>query len=78
MGTGYVRRWGEWWDGKIGTCFFVEQIPAKRTSKNRPAGTLETKSFKVGGQERVYRDVLILIISFPGIILKWPEWWPKV
>jgi hypothetical protein len=19
-----------------------------------------------------------LIISFPGIILKWPEWWPKV
>ena len=27
---------GEWWDGKIGTGFFVEQIPAKRTSKIDP------------------------------------------
>ena len=64
----------EWWDGKIGTWFFVEQIPAKRTSKNRPAGTLETKSFKVGKKESVemYLDNLL-----PGIILKWPEWWPK-
>ena len=25
---------GEWWYRKIGTWFFVEQIPAKRTSKN--------------------------------------------
>ena len=44
---------GEWWDEKIGTCFFVEQIPAKRTSKNRPAGTLKTKSFKVGKKESI-------------------------
>ena len=65
---------GEWWDGKISTWFFVEQIPAKRTSKNRPAGTLEMKSFKVGKKESIemYLDNLL-----PGIILKWPEWWPK-
>lgn len=30
-------------DGKIGIFPFTEQIAAKRTSKNRPAGTLETK-----------------------------------
>ena len=65
---------GEWWDGKTGNWFFVEQVPAKRTSKNRPVGTLETKSFKVGKKESIemYLDNLL-----PGIILKWPEWWPK-
>jgi hypothetical protein len=25
---------GEWWDGKIGTWFFAEQVPAKLDSKN--------------------------------------------
>ena len=65
---------GEWWDRKTGNWFFVEQVPAKRTSKNRPVGTLETKSFKVGKKESIemYLDNLL-----PGIILKWPEWWPK-
>ena len=35
-------------NGKIGTWFFVEQVPAKRTSKNQAARTLETKSVSVG------------------------------
>ena len=41
---------GVWWNGngKIGTWFFVEQVPAKRTSKNQAARTLETKSVSVG------------------------------
>jgi hypothetical protein len=39
---------GVWWNGKIGTWFFVRQEPAKRRSKNRAAGTMETKSFSVG------------------------------
>jgi len=32
------------------------------------------KSFKVGKKESIelYLDYLL-----PGIILKWPEWWPK-
>jgi hypothetical protein len=59
---------GEWWDGKIGTWFFVEQIPAKRTSKNRPAGTLETKSFKVGKKESI-EMYLDNIISFQESLL---------
>ncbi|ETV90233.1 hypothetical protein H310_14935 [Aphanomyces invadans] len=32
----------EWFDGKIGTWLFTEKVPAARTSKNRPAGTLVT------------------------------------
>jgi hypothetical protein len=42
---------GVWWNGKIGTWFFVRQEPAKRTSKNRAAGTMETKFFSVGRKE---------------------------
>ncbi len=37
---------GVWWDGKIGTWFFAEKVPAKQSSVNRCHGTLETKSFK--------------------------------
>ena len=32
-----------WWGGKIGMYPIVEMVPATRNSKNRPAGTLETK-----------------------------------
>lgn len=34
---------GEWFDGKVGLWECVEQVPAKRSSRNRPAGTLEIK-----------------------------------
>jgi len=61
---------GEWWGGKIGTCFFVKQIPVKRTSKNQPAGKLDTKSFKLGKKQSIEMYLGNLL---PGIILKWPE-----
>ena len=54
--------------------FFVDQIPVKRTSKHQPTGTLETKSLKVGKKESIE---MYLNNLPPGIILKWPEWWPK-
>lgn len=34
---------GKVFDGKIGTRAFVYNAPAKRNSKNRVAGTIETK-----------------------------------
>ncbi len=44
---------GRWWDGKIGTWFYVEQVAAHCTSKNRAKGTLVWKSFKVGRKESI-------------------------
>ncbi|KAF0775509.1 hypothetical protein AaE_000791 [Aphanomyces astaci] len=44
-------------DGKIGTWHFTEQVPAIRASRNRPAGTLETKPVSV--TRDVYRAMLI-------------------
>ena len=58
-----------WFSGKIGCWPFVTQIEAKRNSKNRPAGTMETKSIKV--TKEVYRDFLINKI-IPAIRQKWP------
>ncbi|XXQ33160.1 Uncharacterized protein PBTT_03620 [Plasmodiophora brassicae] len=37
---------GTWFDGKIGCFPFVEQQTARRSSKNRPSGTVETKCVK--------------------------------
>lgn len=64
----------EWWDGKIGTWFFIKKIPAKRSSKHRPAGTLESKPVKVNKlvfTQKCLEDLL------PPIIEKWPTWSPK-
>ena len=62
---------GVWWNGKIGTWFFAKQVPAKGTSKNRVAGTLETKSVSVGQKET---EDMILDNLFPAILGKWPAW----
>jgi hypothetical protein len=62
---------GVWWNAKIGTWFFVEQVPAKRTSKNRAAGTLETKSVSVRQKET--KDMIIDNL-FPAILGSWPAW----
>ena len=64
----------EWWDGKIGTWFFVEKIPAKRSSKHRPAGTLESKPVKVNKTVFTQKCIDDLI---PAIEAKWPTWSPK-
>jgi hypothetical protein len=65
---------GEWWDGKIGTWFFVRQEPAQRSLKNRPAGTLEMKSYKVNRKETI---TMYLNNLLPAIVEKWPTWETK-
>ncbi len=65
----YCPLTGVWFNGKIGCWPFVVQVAAKRNSKNRPKGTLETKPMKV--TKAVYRDFLLNKI-FPAIREKWP------
>jgi hypothetical protein len=62
---------GVWWDGMISTWIFVKQESAQRTSKNRPAGTLETKSVSV---DRKAMTEMFLDNLFPAILEKWPPW----
>ncbi|KAF0747407.1 hypothetical protein AaE_007741 [Aphanomyces astaci] len=38
---------GEWFDGKLRTWHFTEMAPAMRSSRNRPAGTMELKTKNV-------------------------------
>ncbi len=60
---------GQWWDGKIGTWFFTENQIAKRTTKNRDAGTIMIKTKKV---DRVATVEMFLNHLLPAIELKWP------
>lgn len=60
---------GQWWDGKIGTWFFTEDQIAKRTTKNRAAGTIMTKTKKV---DRVATVEMLVTHLLPAIELKWP------
>ncbi|XP_074290477.1 uncharacterized protein LOC141617194 [Silene latifolia] len=57
-------------DGKIGIWPFVSQVPAKRNSKNREAGTLETKCIE-SINKQVTRDMVINCV-LPAIKAKWP------
>ncbi|XP_042065699.1 uncharacterized protein LOC121809230 [Salvia splendens] len=57
-------------DGKIGIFSFTEQVPAKRKSKNRPRGTLETKHIPSVNKEAMKECLLNQII--PAIKAKWP------
>ncbi|KAE9348920.1 hypothetical protein PR003_g6164 [Phytophthora rubi] len=57
-------------DGKIGIWDFTKQAEAQRTSKNRPAGTLETKNLdSVNG--KVYKRYLLEHV-IAAIKAKWP------
>ncbi|XP_027074399.2 uncharacterized protein [Coffea arabica] len=58
-------------DGKIGIFPFVFKEPAKRSSKNRMAGTLETKPI-LSVTKEVYRRCLIEQV-LPAIHAKWPR-----
>nr|GMD88115.1 Transposase, Tc1-like protein [Ipomoea batatas] len=60
----------EMFDGKIGMFPFVYKEPAKRRSKNREAGTLETKPIESVNKE-VTRKWLIDYV-LPAIRAKWP------
>ena len=57
-------------DGKLGIWPFVEMVPAQRSSRNRPAGTLEMKSLSV--TRDVYRDYICNKV-IPAIAQKWPQ-----
>ena len=59
----------EWFDGKIGTWHFTEEVPAVRCSRNRPAGTMETKPVNV--DRSVYKAMLLDKV-IPAIKSKWP------
>ncbi|CAH9069359.1 unnamed protein product [Cuscuta europaea] len=59
------------WDGKIGMFPFVEQVTAKRRSKNRNAGVMETKPI-LSITKKVFKDMLINTV-LPAIKEKWPS-----
>ncbi|XP_047949312.1 uncharacterized protein LOC125195166 [Salvia hispanica] len=57
-------------DGKIGLFPFTEQVPAQRSSKNRPKGTLETKPIQSVNKEVMTACLINQIV--PTIKAKWP------
>jgi hypothetical protein len=58
------------WDGKLGLWPFAKLVPAQRNSINRPAGTLEWKSYNV--DRKAYREMMIEKL-LPAIKEKWPR-----
>ncbi|ETN04520.1 hypothetical protein PPTG_14394 [Phytophthora nicotianae INRA-310] len=58
------------WDGKIDLWPFVVYEPAERSSKNRPAGTLELKTYNV--DKDVYRQALCRMV-IPSVKAVWPS-----
>ncbi|KAM3288111.1 hypothetical protein P3S67_021541 [Capsicum chacoense] len=60
----------ELFSGKIGIFWFVVKEPAKRNSKNRTAGTMETKLFQSVTKD-ITRACLIEKV-LPAIRAKWP------
>ena len=59
----------QYWDGKIGLWPIGEWVEARRTSANRPAGTLVWKDETI--TKAKYRQLLLQKV-FPAIIEKWP------
>ncbi|XP_042056188.1 uncharacterized protein LOC121800747 [Salvia splendens] len=58
-------------DGKIGIFPFTKQVAAQRSSKNRPASTIETNPIE-SITKIVIKDCLITKI-IPAIMAKWPD-----
>lgn len=58
-------------DGKLGIWPFVTEEEAKRSSKNRPKGTLETKCIDSVNNEEI-RKIMIDKL-YPAIRQKWPK-----
>ena len=67
-------RWGEngncEFDGKIGIFPFTNAVAAKRTSKNRVKGTIETKPVKSVNQ--IETRAMMINMLIPAIKAKWP------
>jgi len=57
-------------DGKIGIWPIIERVPAQRTSRARPAGTLVTKTKNVN--KEIYRRLLLEKV-IPAIKTKFPR-----
>lgn len=57
-------------DGKIGCWPFIQRVQAQKTSKNRPAGTWETKNIAV--TKDAYIDFIVNKV-IPAAIAKWPR-----
>eukprot|EP00171_Calliarthron_tuberculosum_P001066 IDg1066t1 len=66
----YDRHRKRQFDGKIGIWPLVEEVAAKRNSRNRPKGTVEKKPVNV--TKDVYRSFLIDEV-FPAIREQWPS-----
>jgi hypothetical protein len=62
-------RANRYFNGKLGIWPFVEKVPAQRTSRNRPRGTLNTKPISV--TKDVYKTFIIEKV-LPAIEEKWP------
>lgn len=58
------------WDGKIGIFPFTFEAEAKRSSKNRPAGTLEVKATTTINRDEMKKMLLEKLL--PAIKEKWP------
>jgi transposase len=65
----FDRYKNQWFDGKIGIWPIVKKEMAKRSSKNRPKGTLVTVPVNV--DKTVYRDLMVSKI-IPAVQEKWP------
>ena len=61
---------GEWWDGKLGIWMFAEEVAAKRSSRNRPRGTIELKGISV--TKDIYKQYLRTHL-IPAILSNWPR-----
>jgi hypothetical protein len=59
----------EYFDGKLGIWPVVEIIPAARSSRNRPAGTPETKNVSM---DKARNKAFLINQVFPAIRAKWP------
>ena len=58
-------------DGKLGIWPFVYQEAAKRSSKNRPRGTIVTKNIESVNKTEYVKALVEKII--PAIKQKWPK-----
>jgi len=58
-----------YWNGKIGMWECMDYVAAKRTSRNRPAGTIKAKPYNIDG---LHYKSLILDKVLPTIASKCP------
>jgi hypothetical protein len=66
----YDHHTRSWFDGKIGIWPYVYEEPAKRSSKNRAAGTMVTKNVQ-SITAQVHREMMVSTV-IPAIKEKWP------